>query len=37
MSEILQQNTGQPLRTRTVREWFVEWLQSKAEGAKERY
>lgn len=37
MSEILQRNTGQPLRTPTVREWFVEWLQSKAEGTKDRY
>src|SRR5437879_3926731 len=37
MSEILQRNTGQPLRTPTVREWFAEWLQDKSEETKKRY
>ena len=37
MSEILERNTGQPLRTPTVREWFTEWLQGKAEETNRRY
>jgi integrase len=37
MSEILQRNTGQPLRTPTVREWFNEWLNRKSAKTKKRY
>jgi Icc-related predicted phosphoesterase len=37
MSEILQRNTRQPLRTPTVRAWFQEWLQVKAEETRRRY
>jgi integrase len=38
MSEILQRNTGQPLRTPTVREWLSnDWLSRKSEKTKKRY
>ena len=37
LSEILERNTGQPLRTPTVREWFAEWLKGKGEETKARY
>jgi integrase len=37
MSEILERNTGKPLRTPTVREWFVEWLRGKREDTEARY
>jgi integrase len=37
MSEILQRNTGQPLRTPTVREWLTEWLDGKSPKTKKRY
>lgn len=37
LSEILQRNTGQSLRTPTVRKWFGEWLKGKSEETKGRY
>ena len=37
MSGILHRNTGQALRTSTVREWFAEWLQGKEEATRARY
>jgi len=37
VSEILHRNTGQTLRTSTVREWFKQWLKGKGEETKGRY
>jgi len=37
LSEILHRNTGQTLRTPTVRVWFAEWLKGKSEETKGRY
>ena len=37
VSEILHRNTGQNLRTPTVRKWFDEWLKGKGEETKGRY
>ena len=37
LSEILERNTGQPLRSPTVRQWFTEWVQGKSVETKERY
>ena len=37
MSEILERNTGKPLRTPTAREWFAEWLRGKREDTEARY
>jgi integrase len=37
MSEILERNTGQALRTPSVREWFAEWLRGKRDDTKDRY
>ncbi|MCL4179045.1 MAG: site-specific integrase [Verrucomicrobia bacterium] len=37
LSEILERNTGQPLRTPTVRAWFTEWLHGKRDETKARY
>src|ERR1035438_7563916 len=37
VSEILHRNTGQNLRTPTVRAWFKEWLKGKGDETKDRY
>lgn len=37
LSDILERNTGQSLRIKTVREWFAEWLPGKGEETKARY
>lgn len=37
MSEILERNTDQPLRTPSVREFFTEWLASKSDETGRRY
>lgn len=37
VSEILHRNTGQNLRTPTVRQWFPQWLKGKGEETEGRY
>ena len=37
LSEILERNTDQPLRTPSVREFFTEWLANKSEETGKRY
>ena len=37
LSEILERNTGEPLKSYTVREWFAFWVKGKSDETKARY